>query len=72
MTVYFLVMPDLIVQLNLNCLDPTALRKTKTVYNFGLSECNRVLDPTALRKTKTVYNFGLSECNRVNDYLRYI
>ena len=23
-------------------LNPTALRKTKIVYNFGLSECNRV------------------------------
>ena len=35
--------------------NPTALRKTKIVYNFGLSECNRVKG----------YNFGLSECNRV-------
>ena len=23
-------------------LNPIALRKTKSVYNFGLSECNRV------------------------------
>ena len=23
-------------------LNPTALRKAKTAYNFGLSECNRV------------------------------
>ena len=25
-------------------LNPTALRKAKIVYNFGLSECNRVKD----------------------------
>ena len=25
-------------------LYPVALRKAKTVYNFGLSECNRVKD----------------------------
>ena len=24
------------------CINPIALRKTKVVYNFGLSECNRV------------------------------
>ena len=36
---------------------PTALRKAKTVYNFGLSECNRVIEDT------NVYNFGLSTCN---------
>ena len=27
-------------------LDPIALRKAKIVYNFGLSECNRVKGPT--------------------------
>ena len=24
------------------CINPIALRKAKIVYNFGLSECNRV------------------------------
>ena len=24
------------------CFNPAALRKAKIVYNFGLSECNRV------------------------------
>ena len=41
-------------------INPTALRKAKIVYNFGLSECNRV------NHGHPVYNFGLSECNRVN------
>ena len=27
-----------------SCLNPFALRKAKIVYNFGLSECNRVKD----------------------------
>ena len=36
--------------------NPIALRKAKIVYNFGLSESNRVM---------IVYIFGLSECNRV-------
>ena len=31
-------------------LNPTALRKAKTVYNFGLSECNRVNKPTLRSK----------------------
>ena len=26
----------------MTCLNPIALRKAKIVYNFGLSECNRV------------------------------
>ena len=34
----------------------------KIVYNFGLSECNRV---------KIVYNFGLSECNRVKNCIQF-
>ena len=25
-----------------HCINPVALRKAKIVYNFGLSECNRV------------------------------
>ena len=30
------------VSLCLHKINPTALRKAKIVYNFGLSECNRV------------------------------
>ena len=61
--------------------NPFALRKAKIVYNFGLSECNRVkgkqsfgewihifhhhFNPFALRKAKIVCNFGLFGCNRV-------
>ena len=60
--------------------NPIALRKAKIVYNFGLSECNRVnmildflsFNPIALRKAKIVYNFGLSECNRVNKILAFL
>ena len=29
-------------------LIPVALRKAKIAYNFGLSECNRVIKPTIL------------------------
>ena len=28
--------------------NPTALRKTKLVYNFGLSECNRIKTQTLM------------------------
>ena len=36
----------------------------KTIYDFGLSECNRVKGPYYMQKgLKTVYDFGLSECN---------
>ena len=35
----------------------------KTVYNFGLSECNRVLRKAKIVQ-RIVFNFGLSECNR--------
>ena len=46
--------------------NPTALRKAKIVYNFGLSECNRVVYNFGLSKcNRVVYNFGLSESNRV-------
>ena len=30
------------IYLNIDLLNPIALRKAKIVYNFGLSECNRV------------------------------
>ena len=33
--------------------NPITLRKAKTVYNFGLSECNMV-KPTALKTAKTL------------------
>ena len=48
-------------------LNPIALRKAKIVYNFGLSECNRVekKHEFAPLGIQIVYNFGLSECNRV-------
>ena len=59
--------------------NPFALRKSKIVYNFGLSECNRVkvnvynlglsecnFGLSECNRVKVnVYNFGLSECNRV-------
>ena len=34
----------LVAPITMNCTDinPIALRKAKTVYNFGLSGCNRV------------------------------
>ena len=34
----------------LECLNPTPLRKAKIVYNFGLSECNRVKSWLPLRR----------------------
>ena len=40
-------------------MNPIALKKAKIVYNFGLSECNRV------KRNPIAYNFGHSECNRV-------
>ena len=45
-------------------LNPTALRKAKIVYNFGLSECNSVRTVILLH-IHIVYSFGLSECNKV-------
>ena len=36
---------------SMTSLNPIALRKAKIVYNFGLSECNRVKPET---KTRTV------------------
>ena len=53
--------------LPLALLKSIAPRKTKIVYNSGLSECNRV-KPIALRKAKIVYNFGLFECYSVNGW----
>ena len=38
-------------------INPIPPRKAKIVFNFGLSECNRV---------KKLFKFGLSEFNRVN------
>ena len=37
-------------ELNLNCFNPIAFRKAKIVYNFGLSECNRVKVFASLHK----------------------
>ena len=33
--------------MSLYAINPTALRKAKIVYNFGLSECNRVKESLA-------------------------
>ena len=38
----------------LHCLNPIAPRKAKIVYNFGLSECNRVYMPKRLSGLKSV------------------
>ena len=39
-------------------LNPTALRKAKIVYNFGLSECNRVKENNSVSSESepTFYN----------------
>ena len=38
-------MTDVFLNLKIEqSINPVALRKTKIVYNFGLSECNRVKD----------------------------
>ena len=48
-------------------LDPTALRKAKIVYNFGLSECNRVKVRTILevQKSRSLDGFGFTACSNV-------
>ena len=38
----------------LHCLNPIALRMAKIVYNFGLSECNRVNMPKRLSGLKVL------------------
>ena len=38
-------------------INPVALRKAKTAYNFGLSECNRVKSSVLKFLAKLYYNF---------------
>ena len=40
-------------------LNPFALRKTKIVYNFGLSECNRVKATATLGTVSMVFGHNL-------------
>ena len=38
--------------------NPIALRKAKTVCNFGLSECNRVKEQKELKKSWISFKMG--------------
>ena len=42
---------------------PIALRKTKTAYSFGLSECNRVNKEKACKQNKLVHFQGKQLCH---------
>ena len=73
-----------IVNPNCSIFNPTALRKAKTEYNFGLSECNRVKTVTVIiipvfkvftvlskRHLKQMQHFGLNNIlfKYINDML---
>ena len=45
-------------------INPTALRKAKIVYNFGLSECNRVKQPHCV--LKVIHELNIKEVNLSN------
>ena len=56
-------------------LNPIALRKAKIVYNFGLSECNRVnllmiegSDPTSTEMPYTINWVSFSESISLHSY----
>ena len=49
-------------------INPIALRKAKIVYNFGLSECNRVKEThSSLSSFKTKSVLLIVLCLKVND-----